>query len=163
MDDIGFCPKCGKTLYDGATFCSACGTFVNDPEPGGRATAIDDSKNDGRIKLAVAILIIGAAIAIISAVTVYMMADWLAEWTFEAIEEVYPGLYTFDSLVSLFKWSAIMAMFGGAVAILTSILAMKRRVWMVTLILCLAASFMGFIFCLISVYLIYKAKSAFKD
>jgi len=163
MDELNFCPRCGKTLTLGASYCPACGSRLNDSEADRREMAVVDNKNAGRINIAVMILVIGAVISLFSGIYSYIAAADMAAMMFDMVEGIAPGMYSMDSLILLMKVTAYMVIFGAVSAIVAALLALKRRRWLLTLILCLIASFTGFIFCLISAYLIYKAKQAFKD
>jgi hypothetical protein len=144
------------------TFCPACGAQVNGQAADKKEMAIADSKNEDRIKIAFWILVISAAMGLIFGVYTYLTAADFAKTLFDIIDGVSPGVYTEESLASLLRWSAVMTMVGGAVSAFTAFLALKRRLWVLTVILSVVSAF-GFIFCLISAWLLYKAKLSFKD
>jgi hypothetical protein len=163
-DDINFCPRCGKSLLQGASSCPACGAFLGDPVTDTRrVTAFDDAKGEQRIKKAIIVLLIGAVIALLSGVCVYIFAAEMAAPIFEMIEDIMPGLYTEQELIDLFKMSALMSFFGCAIAFGAAFLSFKKRVWLITLILCIMAIFVTFPLIILSAYWVYKAKPVFKD
>jgi len=162
-DDINFCPRCGKNLAAGASYCPACGASMGDPNVQTREEIAMDAKNEGRINIAVWILVIGAAISIISGLIMIVTMGDMVHTVFEMIEDMMPGVYTEESLRSLLVMSFVISMVCASLGIVSALLAVKRRQWVFAIILGLVASFFGFIFSLIAVYLLYKAKAAFKD
>jgi heme/copper-type cytochrome/quinol oxidase subunit 3 len=163
MDDIGFCPRCGKELSAGATYCPACGARLNDPQSDMRETAALDAKNKGRLNIALWILILFAAFSLITGIYILFNAAGVAEMFYDVIEEMAPGTFTLEFLTTLMKWSAVASLFSGALCAAAAVMVLKRRLWVAAVVLCVVTAFLGSIFCLISAWLVYKAKSSFQD
>jgi hypothetical protein len=161
MEDINFCPACGKNVTSGVAYCPACGTRLNDPEVERRETAAVNTQGEKRVTLAVAVLLVCAALSVVSGLWIYFSADSMAQLIHEMMGE--EMIFDTAYLVSLMEWSGIMTIFAGGVAAVASLLAYKRRMWAVTLIICIVVIFFGSIICLIAAWLIYKAKPVFKD
>jgi heme/copper-type cytochrome/quinol oxidase subunit 3 len=162
-DDINFCPRCGKNLTTGASYCPACGAGMGDPNVQTREEIAMDAKNEGRINTAVWILIICAALSIFTGLFMIITIGDMVHTIFETIDSTVPGYYTEASLRSLLVMSFVISMICASLGIVAALLATKRRLWLLVIILGLVASLFGCIFGLIAVYLLYKAKTAFKD
>jgi hypothetical protein len=164
MDEINFCPTCGKNLSPGTAFCPACGSRPDDPKGEQREVSNDNAKNGERLKIAVILLLVTAAISIISGIVLYIYADSFMDWVIDFVPSASLTPEMISSLEATIRISAIMAIAGGVIAIISAYLAHKRRLYIVTIITCIIAAFVGnIIFGLIALYLIYKAKRAFVD
>ena len=162
-DDINFCPRCGKNLTAGALYCPACGAGMGDPNVQSREEMAMDAKNEGRINMAVIILMVGAALSIMSGLYTYFTLADSVQAMFELIDSMAPGLYTEESLRSMLELSCVITIVCGSMGIVAALLALKRRFWIAVMILAIIASPFGLFICLISAYLLYKARAAFKD
>ena len=175
MDDINFCPTCGKELPAGSTFCLACGTNVNDPAKDVRSlNSFDAVRSQERIDMSVIILLICAAIGLITgilgavapdAVTDFFLGGMRADLEIELAKQN----VTWDDVVALFEMGGIILLIGGVLAAVAMVLAQRRRVWFATFamslisMLILLLTFIGFILCFVAVWKLYKARSAFTD
>ena len=164
MDDLNFCPACGKDLPPGTAYCPMCGARLNDiGAPRSQAPA-DVKKNGERVKIAAVLLIITAVISITSGIYLYLhAADFV-----DSLVNMFPaGTFSAEMINSLegtLQVSGLLSVIGGMVAVITAALALKRRMYTFTIILCIVATLLGnFIIGLIALYLIHKAKPAFTD
>jgi len=164
MDDINFCPTCGKNQPAGTQYCSACGANLNGPEADRKSKAIAEKEAGDRIKIAVILLLVTAAIGIISGIYFYVNAASLADWMARSFAD--PALTDdfFTGMEGLFRMTGLMSIVGGAIAVVSALLAYKRRLWIITFITCIAAAAIGnIVIGLIALYMLYKARDAFKD
>ncbi|MCL2712956.1 MAG: zinc-ribbon domain-containing protein [Methanomassiliicoccaceae archaeon] len=162
MDDINFCPTCGKNLEPGAAYCPACGSRLNDPVADAKEERIMNAANDERIKIAAIVLLIFSSLSIISGIYVYLDPLGLLA-SLGSIYDMLLDYLTEAELTAIMRQAAVMSMVTGIAGITSAWLAWKRRFWVVALILCLIVSLFGMIFCLIAAWFIYKAKPAFAD
>ena len=161
-EDINFCPHCGKNLPEGSPYCPACGARLNDPGADTRDKAVIDGKNEGRLKIGIAVMVIFSAISLISGIYIYFNAADFVRMMFDSLD-VLSDFYTEDAFISLMELTGLLSIMSGAVGLASAVLAWMRRLWLVVIILCLVTVFTGSIFCLIAAYLFYKAKPIFKD
>ncbi|MCL2786781.1 MAG: zinc ribbon domain-containing protein [Methanomassiliicoccaceae archaeon] len=161
-DEIFFCPRCGKNQSSNASFCLACGANLNTAESNTRENAAVDSKNNDRVSIAMWIMALGAVIAAISAVATYFSAQMLVDMMISMTPELL-DMMSEASLLALMQWSSVVVLFGAVTGAIGAFLIKKRTMWVLVVILCLVTAFIGFIFCLISAYMVYKAKAAFED
>ena len=175
MDDINFCPTCGKELPAGSTFCLACGTNLNDPV---KSTApmndFDGPRNQKRIDTSVIILFICAAIGFITGILGVIASDAVADMFFGSMRaeleaELLKVDLTWADLLAEIEFLGMVLVFGGVLAAIAAVLALKRRVWIATFImsvismLILLMTIFGFILCFIAVWKLYKGRSVFTD
>jgi hypothetical protein len=77
--------------------------------------------------------------------------------------------FTVDDMIRIMKLAIIATLIGSAIGIVSAVLALKRRLWTVTVTLCLISaivgifSFAGLIMGLVALWLLMKAKPAFTD
>ncbi|MDR0334705.1 MAG: zinc ribbon domain-containing protein [Methanomassiliicoccaceae archaeon] len=167
MDDLNFCPVCGKNLDPGTAYCPACGARLNDPEPERREKAAAERTGGGNTNMAMILLSVTAAILFAFGL-IYLSAAGLAEEMFS----MYPSLeeyYTVEAMRSMIRMFGIILIIGAAMCVVSAILTFKRRLWVLALILCIAAalfgvlSTFGVIAGIIAIFFLYKARPAFRD
>jgi len=168
MDNMNFCPACGKELPVGTAYCPACGSRLNDPEGERKEKAAKTNEAVGRIKIAVAILIITAVISIISGLYFYFNAESFAESLREMITNSLNDPVRADDMVNfvkdVVKISGLLSIIVGLFSFVPAMLAYKRRMHSLTFVTCLVVAICGnLIFGLIALYFIHKAKPAFID
>ncbi|MDR2866287.1 MAG: zinc ribbon domain-containing protein [Methanomassiliicoccaceae archaeon] len=165
MDDINFCPACGKNLPSGSTYCPACGRNMADPGDADRGrTEAERAYNERRVKVSVIILLIFSMIALVSGAALFFFAAEVTDAFFGGLEEIMEnGGFAWSAIVSMIEWSGIISMIAGVSGLIAAVLAQKRRMWAVVLALSIFVTLCGSIFCLIAVWKIYKAKSVFTD
>ncbi|MDR0334704.1 MAG: zinc ribbon domain-containing protein [Methanomassiliicoccaceae archaeon] len=164
MDDLNFCPTCGKNLSPGTAYCPACGARLNDPEGERREKAATERDGGERIKIAVILLLITAAISIISGIYFYVNAAEMADWMANLFSDPALSDDIFGPMEGFFRMTGLLAIIGGAVAITSAFLAYKRRLWFLAFILCIVAAAIGnLIIGLVALYMLYKARAVFKD
>jgi hypothetical protein len=164
MDDPNFCSACGKNLSSGDVFCPSCGMHMGDAEGGRKDTIADEKVSGDRIAIAVILLLISAVVSVLSGLYLYLTMDAFTDW----IMSFFSGMDTMDGfmdyLINIMKISALLTVAAGAVAVFSALLAHKRRLWVFTIVTCIIVVVFGnFILGLIALYLLYKARSAFKD
>ena len=175
MDDINFCPTCGKELPAGSTFCLACGTNLNNPV---KSTApmnnFDEPRNQKRIDTSVILLFICAAIGLITGIAGVVASDAVADMFFGGVwdsmeAEMTEMGFTWADMLAEIEFLGMVLVFGGVLALIAAVLAQKRRVWIAAFamslisMLILALTVLGFILCFVAVWKLYKARSAFTD
>jgi len=164
MDDLNFCPTCGKDLPPGTAYCPMCGAHLSDAGAPKAQSPADEKKNGDRIKIAMVLLIITAAVSFVSGIYLYLnAADFV-----DTLVNMFPaGTFSADMINSLegsLQLSGLLSIIGGIVAAITAVLAYKRRMYSLTIILCIVAALIGnLILGIIALYLIHKAKPAFTD
>ena len=173
MDDINFCPACGRNVSPGTEFCPACGMRLSGPAEVS-VTAVTEKKGRDRINIAVALILLYSVPLIFLGLYVLVNAAAIAEMLFKFYEDtpVYSVLteyYTVETMTAFLKQTAAAAIAGGAAGITSAVLALKRRLWAPTILLCLMSagiaimSLIGLVMGLIAFWLLYKAKPAFAD
>jgi uncharacterized membrane protein len=164
MDDLNFCPTCGKDLPFGTSFCPACGMSLSNKEGDRKEKTAAVTASADRINIAVILLIVTAVVSILSGIIVYFQIDSLMDWMARVLSD---AGYTSDSMEfmrGMLLMTAVLSIIGGAVAAVSAMLAHKRRMWTLTIITCIIATIIGnLIFGLIALYFLYKAKPAFTD
>jgi predicted RNA-binding Zn-ribbon protein involved in translation (DUF1610 family) len=166
MDDINFCPSCGKNLEPGAPYCPACGKLLDGKEAERKETAAEDGNNKSRLTIALIMTIVNAAIFFIFGMYYYTSSAELVQQTMEMFPEMVRA-YTTDALTSLVQSMAVGMMIFGVICVVTAALMYTRRVWALTFILCLLSALVGImtIFGIIvgitALYMLYKAKPLF--
>jgi len=164
MDDINFCPTCGKNLPAGTAYCPACGSNLSGPEGERRNNARAEKEAGDRLKIAVILLSVTAAVSIISGIYLYFNAAGMADWMARSFSDPAVSDDFFRGMEGMFRMSGMLSVIGGAVAMVSALLAHKRRMWTMTFITCIVAAAMGnMIFGLIALYMLHKAKAVFKD
>jgi uncharacterized membrane-anchored protein len=164
MDDLNFCPTCGKSLPSGTSYCPTCGARLNDPEVDRKEKVATEKAAGDRIMIAVVLLIISAALAIISGAYLYFRAEAFVDMIIRLVPDGTFSDSFADFMVGLIKASALLSIVGGAVSAISAALAYKRRVWVMTFILCIvSAAICNIILGLIALWMIYKARPAFTD
>jgi hypothetical protein len=143
--------------------CPACGAYLGDPGTDARVIAANDKKNERRINKAIGVLLIGAAIALVTGAYSYFYAADMAAMIFEMLEQLAPGTFTEEMLIATFKSSGMMSMLGYPIAGAAAFLAFKKRMWLIAMLLCVIAVFITFLLIILSVYWLYKARPLFKD
>jgi predicted RNA-binding Zn-ribbon protein involved in translation (DUF1610 family) len=170
MDDMNFCPSCGKNLEPGEIFCPACGRPADGRRPVSRdMAATGGSGNERRITIALILLIINAVIFFFRGMSFYTAAADMAEQMMESFPDLAAAYYTVETLTSFIQSMAILIFVIGAVCLLTGAMAYMRRFWTVTFILCIITAILGFmtltgiIIGLMAAYMLYKARPSFKS
>ena len=161
-EDINFCPHCGKESHGSSQYCLACGARLNIPDTERNNTVAIDGKNEGRLKIGIAVMVIFSAISLMTGVYLYLNAADFVRSMFDSLD-VLSDIYTEDALISLMELMGLLSIMGGAIGLASAVLAWMRKLWIVVIILCLVTVCMGSIFCLIAAYLFYKAKPIFRD
>jgi len=167
MDNMNFCPACGKELPVGTAYCPACGSRLNDPEGERKEKAALDNEALGRIKIAAILLVVNAFIMLFFAI-VYITSTGLIEEMFNAYPLI-ADYYTPESLQSLMRTMGIVLLIAAAISVVAALMAYKRRLWGVVFVLCIVSMLLGIltlfgtIIGVLVLYLIAKAKPAFTD
>jgi len=171
MDDINFCPACGKNVSPGTLFCPACGMRLNAAEGRGtvvtKYTTATDGVPAGRAKIAAALLLINAAILFLFAFFILTSAAELAQEMFDM--PIFADLYTVEEMTELIRQIGMASAAGGAVGVIAAVLALMRRLWVAAIILCLMSasvglmSLIGVVLGLIAFWMLLKARPVFRD
>ena len=165
MYDIDFCPSCGKDLPAGSGRCPACGRWPN----AGRETGYtDDNRNTDRARLAAALILIQSVPLLALSLWIYFNAADFAATAYDT----YPGLfsdynYTAEQLIPYVEAVYLTAAAVAALGIVASVLAFRRRLWFITITLCIISTlfgittlfglFVGFV----AFWMLWKAKPVF--
>ena len=169
MDDINFCPSCGKNLPPGTAFCPACGRNMNPNDPAGinREQAASDYRAAARARMAAFLLIVTAALLFLfgyAYLTSYVSA---AEETLNAYPWV-ADYYTLKALEDLIWAFGVITIIGAIAALIAAVLAFVHKIWILAVILCLTAiliglmSLVGIITGSVALWMLFKAKPAFR-
>jgi hypothetical protein len=160
---------CGKKLPPETAFCPACGSNLKAPQTD-RAPATT-AKYD-RTRLAAAVLIVYSLPLILFCFYMYLWAGTLAGMLFSD-PEFYDLLVQFapdvteEGMISAIEMSAIAGMFSCALGIVTAALALARKAWLVTVIICTVfaisgiVTLIGLLVGLIALWLLYRSKESF--
>jgi len=160
MNDLNFCPACGKNLPVGATYCPACGNSLNGQSASSGYAEFEKGKNIDRTKIATALLLISAATAIIGGLWLYFNATGFMDQFIDAYPQ-YKDM--FSGWTSIIKVSGLISVIAGVISIVAAWLAFKRKAWDVTVILCIIVALLGnLLFGLIALWLIWKARPVFE-
>jgi len=167
MDDINFCPACGKNLGPGTAYCPACGRSMGGPEGERRETAKAEKEAGGRVSTATVLLIVNAAVLFLFGLIMFV-ALGMAEDMIEMYPEMFSG-YTAESMKELIRQMGVVLLAAGSVGAAAALLTYKRRLWAVAFILCIIAMAIGIttVICaligVVALYYLYKAKPSFRD
>ena len=164
MDDLNFCPACGKELPPGTVYCTMCGSRLHGARAPMGLSAAEERENGERIKIAVIFLIITAVTSVISGIYFFFNAAAFVD----TMVNIFPSwMLTEEMIASMegtIKLSALISIVGGAIAVIAAVSAHKRRMYAFTMVLCVVAALIGsLLFGLIAAYLIHKAEQAFTD
>jgi hypothetical protein len=179
MEDMNFCPACGKNVEPGTPYCPACGARLNDPISEKRETQANDQAekkmgSDRTVIAAVLMLVYSVPLAIFGA---YMFADagGLAHEVFtspslaSSVDQLIALGYDEAWLASMFEITAILMILSGCVGIVAAILALTKKFWILTIILCIVSAvtgvvtLFGLVLGLIAFWMLYKAKPVFSS
>ncbi|MCL2143413.1 MAG: zinc-ribbon domain-containing protein [Methanomassiliicoccaceae archaeon] len=164
MDDINFCPACGKELPSGTAYCPACGSRLDDPEADRKETVAAKKENDDRIKIAVIMLAITAVVSIISGIYFYLSAAGFMEMIVNMLPEDTLSPSAIDSMENMLRVTGLISVAAGAVSAAAAFMAYKRRMWTVTIILCAVSMIAGnLILGIIALWMLLKVRSSFTD
>jgi len=130
---------------------------------------MDDAPDaDGRrINTAVALILLHTVTVIPLVLYIYANADAAAEAS--PFRPLITGYFSVETMISLMKAAIIVTLIGSAMGIISAALALKRRMWRLTVTLCLISaviailSFIGLIMGMVAFRLLLKAKPAFAD
>jgi len=168
MDDINFCPSCGKNLPPGTAFCPACGRNMNPNDPAGinREQAASDYRAAARARMAGMLLMVTAALLFFFGFA-YITSAGMVDDMFN----MYPMLadyYTPEQLEDLIWSFGVVTMIGAIAALTAAILAFIRKIWILAVLLGFAALFIGLlslvgiITSIVALWMLFKAKPAFR-
>jgi len=160
VNDINFCPACGKELSAGTAYCPACGNNINgQPAYSGQAES-EKRKNIERTKMAAVLLLITAFLSITSGLWLYYnSADFI-----NGLIDTYPEFTDMlSSMTAIMEVSGLLCAVAGFISIAVAWLAFKRKVWDLTVVLCVIVAVLGnLLLGLIALWLIWKAKPVFE-
>jgi len=166
---IDFCQMCGKKLPPETEFCPMCGSNMKSPADRGQPAM---TKTPGQTRLAATLIIVYSLPLLLFCVMVHAAAEEFAAIIFDDPELVemligeFPYITEAD-LVSMFETMAIFGMLAGAVGMFAAALALIRKVWVITMALCMASALMaaltiiGPILGLVAFWMLYKSKQSF--
>jgi len=168
MDDLNFCPTCGKSLPLGTSYCPACGARLNDPQADQMETAVATKESSDRILVATILILLNAAILIIGGVYLYFTATEISEYAFDITPSLIDS-FTVESLAGFIKSLALIGIIGGAIGLVSALLVFMRRLWILAVIFCLVAAaigittLIGLVLGLIAIWMLFKSKPLFTD
>jgi len=179
MEDINFCPACGKNVEPGTPYCPACGARLNDPasekmEMTEKAQAERKMGSDRTVIAAVLMLVYSVPMLLMG---VYFFADagGLAHEIFtspsltSSVDQIIALGYDEAWLASIIEITGILMILSGAVGVFAAVLAFMKKFWVLAIILCIMSALIGIvtlfglILGLIAFWMLYKAKPVFES
>jgi len=173
MEDLNFCPVCGKNLPPDTSYCPACGNRLDDPVAEKREAEVEKKMGRERITIAAVLLLLYSIPMVILGIWLYVSSGNLAHEIFtnpdfaSLIDMLVSEGETEASLASSIGLVGMLSIFAGSIGVAAAILAFMRKVWIIALILCMLSAIVGtvtlfgLIMGLIAFYMLYKAKPAF--
>jgi hypothetical protein len=179
MEDIDFCPACGKNVEPGTPYCPACGARLNDPVTEKREmTQKDQAENkmgSDRIIIA-AVLILGYSVfSLFLGAYLFADAENLVHWIFtdpafaSYVADLAALGYGEERMLSLLEITAILMIISGGAGVVAAVLALMKKFWVLTIILCIMSALIGIvtlfglILGIIAFWMLYKARSVFES
>ncbi|MDR0791632.1 MAG: zinc-ribbon domain-containing protein, partial [Methanomassiliicoccaceae archaeon] len=149
MDDLNFCPSCGKNLDHGATYCPACGTHLSDPGAKSVEKEIEIRAGNDRTKVAAALIFLYSVPLVLIGIYLYVIAQEVVDMIFtdpayaDSLAMLIDLGYTEASFMSIMTWVAAVPMIAGAIGLVAGALALMRKAYTLTMILCLVSAVIG--------------------
>ena len=120
-----------------------------------------------RINTAAVLILLHTVAVIPLVIYIYINAADAAEAS--PLYSLMTGYVSVETMISLMKAAIILTLIGSAMGIISATLALKRRMWKLTVILCFVSatiavfSLVGLIMGMAAFWLLLKAKPAFDD
>ena len=145
--DLNFCPVCGKELRHGTAYCTACGSYTYDPAAAKTNTAYVNAGASNAMFAGVLILIY-ASLLIVAGLYIYMIADDVASMvmsdpSFTDILTSAGAVITEAELASLVRTAGMIPIIAGAAGVAAGVLALMRKQWTLTAVLCIVSALLG--------------------
>jgi len=171
MDEVNFCPACGKNVPPGTQYCPACGSCLSDQVPERRETEAEKRMGADRTKIAAILILIYSMPLILFGIYFYVAAGDLTNEIFSnpRFVELVAPYYTPGALESFIQLMGLASIIAGSIGVVTAILALMRKFWVLTIILCImsaligALTLFGLILGLIAFWMLYKARPVFES
>jgi len=171
MDELNFCPACGKSVPPGTQYCPACGNCLTDQVQERRETEAEKRMGADRIKIAAILILIYSIPLILFGIYFYVAAGDLTNELFSNPDfaAIVAPYYTPAALESFIELMGLASIIAGSIGVVTAILAFLRKFWVLTIILCImsaligALTLFGLILGLIAFWMLYKARPVFES
>lgn len=174
MTDQDFCAKCGIKLSSDVYYCPSCGYHI----PGKKEAEVKVEKDlvrttlQSRAKWAGYLMLIYGIPLLIMGVYYMVASGSIADalWNDPNVhKQLVDWGITYDELVKYLQYWGIGWFVSGAMAILSSLLCIKRKSYVLALILCVVSvifsitGFITFLFGLIAFWLVASSKLGFEE
>jgi hypothetical protein len=175
MEDLNFCPVCGKNVPPGTTYCPACGCRLGDPASEMREEVAEKRMGVERITIATVLILIYSIPMVLLGIWIFISAGSASNIIFNDpdfawyADQLISYGYTASSLTSLIEAVGLMAIVAGSVGVAAAVLALTRRLWIIAMMLCMLSALIGtvtifgLILGLIAFWMLYRARPAFEN
>jgi len=175
MEDINFCPACGKNVPSGTTYCPVCGCCLGDPGSEIREEAAEKRMGAERITIAAVLILMYSIPMVLVGIWTFVSAGSASNTLFNDpnfswyADMLISYGYTASSLTSLIEAVGLMAIVAGSVGVAAAVLALTRRLWIIAMMLCMLSAIIGtvtlfgLILGLIAFWMLYRARPAFEN
>jgi len=173
MEDIGFCPACGRKVESGTPYCPACGNRLNDPVSERREAQAERKTDSDRITVAAILILVYSVPQVLLGAILFANAGSLAHMIYtdpdlaSLLADLISAGFGEAWMASVFEIAAVLMIISGSMGVVAAVLAFTRKFWVLTVVLCILSALMGFatlfglIIGIIAFLMLYKARSAF--
>jgi len=171
MEDINFCPACGKNVSPETPYCPACGARLNDPISEKRETEAEKKMGADRITIAAVLMLAYSIPLILVGIFFYVSAGNLSSEIFSdpSLAAMLAPYYTEASFTSFIELMGILSIIAGSIGVAAAVISLMRKFWALAIILCILSALIGgltlfgLILGLIAFWMLYRAKPVFES